>query len=184
MRNTTKMPSIFIDAVEDRTKYESLQIGLSFFHGNANFALASETEKDEVSIQMKTMQKVSKAGDIPLMYNVKTRVKYKMALNGASLEIVGEYSLIINTNRSINLIQKGSNFHTDYRQVIDFVANEVLHKMLSNNQQSVIGMGLSPNTIHMPAEKVLEEAKSKLVIGLFSKEIDQNRQSIVQNLVA
>lgn len=184
MKNTTKMPSIFIDAVEERTKYEPLQIGLSFFHGNSSFALSSAIEKDELTIQMKTMQKVSKAGDVPLMYNVKTRVKYKMELNGSSLEIVGEYSLIINTNRSISLVQKGSNFHTDYRQVIDFVANEVLHKMLSNNQQSVIGMGVIPATIHMPAENILEEAKNKLVIGLFSKELDQNRQSIVQNLVA
>lgn len=184
MKNIERLPSIFIEVAEERVKHEPLQIGVSFFHGNASFALGNEADKDELSIQMKTMQKVSKAGEVPLMYNIKTRIKYKMPRNGKSVEMIGDYSLIINVSRSINLTTVGNSFHTDYRQVIDFVAEKVLQKMLTHTQQGFVNYGLLPTDIRMPAEKVLEDAKSKLVIGLFSKEMFQQRQPIVQNLVA
>jgi hypothetical protein len=171
MRKIDRLPSMFIDSVAELIKHDPLEIGLGLFHGNSSTCILNATEKDELLIQIKTLQKVSKAGEVPLMYSIKAKIKYLQTFAGKdrAVEMTGEYSIIIKANRSINLNYLNGSYHTDYRQVIDFVVDEVFQKMITQARQYASQYGLKQDYIQMPAVSMLEEAKSKQSIGYFNE---------------
>ena len=171
MRKINSLPSMFIDSVAELIKHDPLEISLGFFHGSSSTCILPATEKDELFIQMKTLQKLSKAGEVPLMYSIKARIKYRQAFasKDRAVEMTGEYSIIIKANRSINLNYLNGSYHTDYRQVIDFAVNEVLQKMMNHARQYVSAYGLKREYIQMPEANILEEAKSKQSMGYFNE---------------
>src|ERR1700722_8092997 len=171
MRKIDLLPSMFVDSVAELIKHEPLEISLGLFHGNSKTCILNATEKDELLIQMKTLQKVSKAGEVPLSYSIKVRIKYLQTFAGKdrAVEMTGEYSIIIKANRSINLNYLNGSYHTDYRQVIDFAVNEVLAKMMHQAKHYAMQYGLKQDYIQIPAVSMLEEAKSKQSMGYFNE---------------